>query len=247
MLIIRNILFNTLYILTSVFWSLFLVWTLILPRKWAIKIIHDTYFRSIFLLEKYILNLDYKIEGWENVPQDSGFILACKHQSAYETLRLPYLFADIAIVLKRELTWFPIWGWYPVKMGMIPIDRGSAKVAMASIVKGAKRILHEEKRPLLIFPEGTRTIVGQTRKYKGGVGRIYEATNTPVVPVALNSGLFWGKNKIWKRSGVVTIKFLPPIKPGLPMAEFMDRLQSDIERESERLLPDNHSIETPPR
>lgn len=214
-----------------------MVWILILPRKWAIRILHDTYFTTIYLLEKYILGLEYKIEGWDNIPKDSGYILACKHQSAYETLKLPYLFANIAIVLKRELTWFPIWGWYPKKMGMIPIDRGSAKVAMASIVKGAKRVLNEEKRPLLIFPEGTRTRVGEKKKYKGGVGRIYEAVQIPVVPVALNSGLFWGKNKVWKRPGVVTIKFLPPIMPGLEMHQFMDKLQSDIETASDQLIP----------
>ncbi len=237
MIILRNLVFNFFYFLLSIFWSVFLVWTLILPQSWAIKIVHDTYFTTVAILEKYLLGLTYKIEGWENIPQNSGFILAAKHQSAYETLKLPYLFADLAIVLKRELTWIPLWGWYPIKMGMIPIDRGSAKVAIESIIKGSKRILHEEKRPLLIFPEGTRTTVGETRKYKAGVGRIYEANDVPVIPVALNSGLFWGKNKFWKQPGCVTIKFLPPIEPGLETKTFMDRLQSEIEQESLALLP----------
>lgn len=236
MLILRNLLFNLVFFTFSFLASLFLIWSILLPQKWTIKIIRNCYFGGVLLIERYILGLDYRIEGWENVPTQGPFILAAKHQSAYETLKLPYIFEDVAIVLKRELTWLPLWGWYPRAMGMIPIDRGSAKVAMASILKGSKRIIDKERRPLLIFPQGTRTAVGEKRKYKFGIARIYEAVNAPVVPVALDSGVFWGKNKFWKRSGVVTIKFLPPIQPGLPMDQFMTRLENDIETASDKLL-----------
>tara|TARA_B100000686_G_scaffold354853_1_gene467702 strand:+ start:949 stop:1683 length:735 start_codon:yes stop_codon:yes gene_type:complete len=235
MLIIRNLLFNLLFFFGSLFLSLILIWTILLPQKWTIKIIRNVYFRSVMYLEKYVLGLDYELVGLENLP-DEPFILAAKHQSAYETLKLPYLFEDVAIVLKRELTWIPLWGMYPPAMGMIPIDRGSAKVAMKSILKGAERILNEEHRPLLIFPQGTRTAVGEQRKYKIGIARIYEKVNRPVVPVALNSGLYWGKNKFWKRSGCVTLKFLPPIQPGLDQKAFMERLETAIETESQMLL-----------
>lgn len=247
MIILRNIVFNFLYFLFSIFWVFFLLWTLITPKRWTIWWVHATYFSSIAFLEKHILGLTYKVEGWENIPTKGGYIIACKHQSAYETLKMPYLIKDVAIVYKRELGWIPVWGWYPVKMGMIAIDRGSAKIAIESIIKGAKRILHHEQRPLLVFPEGTRTAVGETRKYKAGISRVYEATNVPVVPVALNSGLFWGRNKFWKKPGCVTMKFLPPIEPGLPTKDFMERLQNDIERESLALLPNpNESTETQP-
>jgi len=237
MLILRNILFNFLFFTLSFFLSLILIWSILLPQKWTIKIIRNFYFGVILLLERHILGLDYRIEGWENIPKSGSFILAAKHQSAYETLKLPYIFEDVAIILKRELTWIPLWGWYPRAMGMIPIDRGSAKEALGSIIKGSKRILNDEQRPLLIFPQGTRTAIGEKRKYKIGIGRVYESTDTPVIPVALNSGVYWGKNKFWKRSGCVTIKFLPPIPPGLPVSEFMQRLESDIESESDKLLP----------
>jgi 1-acyl-sn-glycerol-3-phosphate acyltransferase len=239
MIYIRTILFNFAYIFLSLFWSIALLWALLLPKKTLNALIRNTYFWSISIAEKYILGLTYKIEGVENIPKEGGYILAAKHQSAFETLKIPLIIKSPAIILKKELTFIPLWGLYPICMGHIAIDRGSAKVALKSIVEGAKRVINDEKRPVLIFPEGTRTKPGSPAEYKSGVSFIYKAVEAPVVPLALDSGKFWGKNSFWKKSGCVTLKFLPPIQPGLSGKDFMKRLENDIETASNELLDKN--------
>lgn len=236
MIYLRTILFNIIYLAVSLFWSLVLIWVFVLPRKTLVKILQKTYFLSIAFIERYVLGLTYKIEGTEHLPKTGGYIIAAKHQSAYETLKIPLIIDDPAIILKKELTYIPIWGWYPTGMGHIAIDRGSAKQALKSIVKGAQRVLHDENRPVLIFPEGTRTPPGATPQYKSGIAHIYKATEVPVIPLALNSGVFWGKNSFWKKPGTVTLKFLPPIPSGLSNKEFMSQLEERIETASNALL-----------
>lgn len=232
----RTLAFNLVFIFLSLFWSIVLLWTLILPRPAINSIVKHTYFRTLYWAEKYILGLTFKLEGLDNLPDSGGYVLAAKHQSAYETLKLPFILEHPAIVLKRELTWFPLWGWYPKRMGMIPIDRGSARVALKSITDGAKRVVNHEDRPLIIFPQGTRVAPGVTAPYKTGIAHIYKAVNGPVIPVALNSGVYWGKNSFWKKPGVITIKFLPPIPQGLEISDFMQQLETVLEKESTALL-----------
>jgi len=236
---IRSLAFNFLFFAGSLFFSLALLWALLLPRRQSAQIIRTVYFGYMDFIETNILGLHLKIEGWEHVPKDGAFILAAKHQSAYETLKLCKIMKDPAIVLKRELTWIPIWGWYPKKMGMIPIDRGSVTQAMRSIIKGAQRVKNE-KRPILIFPQGTRVAPGAKADYRGGIGKIYKDIALPVIPMALNSGLFWGRNAFWKKPGTVTFRFLPAIPAGLPPQEMMRQLEESIEKESNALLkPDD--------
>lgn len=233
--IFRTLAFNIVFFGLSLFWSLALLWILILPRKTINNILKNTYFRSVDWAERYILGLHCQIEGLENLPKSGGYVLAAKHQSAYETLKFPLLFDQTAIVLKRELTWIPLWGWYPRRMGMIPIDRGSARVALRSITEGAKRVVNDEKRPLIIFPQGTRVAPNTKRPYKTGIAHVYKAVDGPVIPVALNSGLYWGKNSFWKKPGTVTLKFLPAIPAGLDIHDFMQQLEDVLETESDAL------------
>ena len=232
---IRSLAFNILFFSGSLFFSITRLWKQLLPRRLGVGIIRYVSFGYMNFIEKYVLGLELQIEGWEHVPKNGAFILASKHQSAYETLKLCEILNDPAIVLKRELTWIPIWGWYPKKMGMIPIDRGSAAQAMRSIIKGAERVKKEE-RPILIFPQGTRVAPGAKADYRGGIGKIYKDVQLPVIPMALNSGLFWGRNAFWKKSGTVTFRFLPAIPAGLPPQEMMQRLEEMIEKESDSLL-----------
>ncbi|TNE30370.1 MAG: 1-acyl-sn-glycerol-3-phosphate acyltransferase [Alphaproteobacteria bacterium] len=232
---IRSLAFNFLFFSGSLFFSITLLWTLLLPRERSVGIVRGIYFGYMNFIEKYIMGLRLHIEGWEHVPKEGAFILASKHQSAYETLKLCEILDDPAIVLKRELTWIPIWGWYPKKMGMIPIDRGSVAQAMRSIIKGAERV-KSEGRPILIFPQGTRVAPGVKAEYRGGIGKIYKDVGLPVIPMALNSGLFWGRNAFWKKSGTVSFRFLPAIPAGLPPQEMMQQLEDVIEKESDALL-----------
>lgn len=204
---------------------------LVLPRSLLVGAVRFL-MRSIHFLEKTILGLDYKVEGTENIPAHGPYVVAMKHQSAYETLKLAILFDDPAIILKRELLFLPLWGWYTLKLKMIPIDRSKGSQAMAHMLAVAKDV-NKSGRPVVIFPQGTRVPVGASPEkypYKIGTYRLYAALNVPVVPVALDSGKYWPKNGLTKRGGVVTFRFLPAIHPGLDQVSFMARLQAETEK-----------------
>lgn len=235
--ILRSIIFNIFFFTGSLFWSLALLWVLVLPNKTALSIVGNTYVRYINLIEKYIMGITLKIEGLENIPSDGKFIIAAKHQSAFETLNIPYM-SELhypAIVLKESLKYIPIWGLYTVGLGHIAINRGSATVAMRSIIRGAKKSLKND-RPFIIFPEGTRKEVGAKPDYKSGIAKIYKETNVPVIPLALNTGQVWGRNSFIKHPGVVTYKFMPAIEPGIKTSEFMKQLEETIETETNKLV-----------
>ena len=120
-------------------------------------------------------------------------------------------------------------------MGQIAIDRGSHKEALDSIVRGCQRNL-SAGRPVIIFPQGTRTAVGAKQPYKAGIAKVYRDVQVPIIPMALNSGLFWGRNAFFKKSGVVTFEFLPAIPPGLPPLQMMEQLEKAIEEGTDRLV-----------
>ncbi|MDY0028462.1 MAG: 1-acyl-sn-glycerol-3-phosphate acyltransferase [Pseudobdellovibrionaceae bacterium] len=237
LLFIRQILFNiAFYGMTAVCCVTLLPFTL-LPRKQYI-IFLTMYFQLVHILEKYILGLDFEVRGAENIPKDGGFIVAAKHYSAYETMKPHVLFYDPAIIMKKELQFIPIWGLLATKARMIFINRGSRDVALNSIIDGAKRIA-QEGRPLVIFPQGTRVSVDDTvesKPYKGGIIRMYEASGMPILPLATNSGLFWAKKAFFKYPGKVIFEFLPAIPAGEDSKEVMEKLKTELEAASRILV-----------
>ena len=230
--ILRSLVFNTVFYTWTTVLCLVLVWTLVLPRR-AMMTVVLVYLRSLALFERTILGLDYRVIGREHVPEGS-FILAAKHQSMWETMKLHLLVDDPAVVLKRELMRIPIWGWFAAKARMIPVDRGARGRAVASIVAGASQAV-ADGRPVVIFPQGTRVPPGGYRSYRIGVFALYESLSLPVVPMALNSGMFWGRRRFIKLPGTITVEFLPPIEPGLDRDAFLGRLEDTLEDASERL------------
>jgi 1-acyl-sn-glycerol-3-phosphate acyltransferase len=189
--------------------------------------------RSVAWLERAILGLDFRVIGRENLPRTGAFIVAAKHQSAYETMKIHILLRDPAIVLKQELLRVPIWGRFLTRTGMIPIDRGSGRRAMGAMLAAAEKA-KAEQRPIVIFPQGTRVPPGEKKQYKMGVAALYEALQLPIVPLALDSGRFWPKRGP-KRGGTVTFSFLPPIAPGLEPTKALAVLQDRLEAETDRL------------
>ena len=138
-------------------------------------------------------------------------------------------------MLTRELLWIPCYGWYARKAGMVPIDRGAGATALKAMVRRAREVV-AERRPIVIFPEGTRTAVGAKRPYHPGVAALYTQLGLPVVPVAVNSGLFWPRRRFLKRPGRIIVEVLPPLPPGLDRKAFIAELQSRIEMATERLV-----------
>jgi len=244
MLFLRSLAFNlALYATTIVEMIVFTPFYFLVERKrawWAPKF----WARSNLWLQKVLAGTKSEVTGQENLPA-GAYILAPKHQSFWDTFALVPHIPDAVYILKRELTWIPFFGWYLAKMNMIPIDRGSpAKALRKVIVEARKRA--EQGRQIIIYPEGTRRPPGAEPAYKHGIAEIYSRLDIPVVPVAHVAGLYWPRRKFLRYPGVIKARFLPPIPPGLPRAEFMARLIEETEKACDELLIDAARSKNPP-
>lgn len=190
--------------------------------------------RGIHALLAGLVGLRYEVRGLDRLPP-GPILVASKHQSAWETLVFHLLIPDLVVGLKDELTRIPLFGTYLLRAGNIRIDRGGAARALKSLVDGARAAVARGES-VLIFPEGTRRDPGAPPDYKPGVAALYRALGVPCVPVALNSGLFWGRRSFLKYPGTVTVEFLEPIPPGLDRATFLRTLEERIETATARLL-----------
>ncbi|MFZ4761998.1 MAG: lysophospholipid acyltransferase family protein [Alphaproteobacteria bacterium] len=218
--------FVTFYSISAVL-SVLLIWSPFISRKATLFSCH-LWQRVNGWLEKYIAGVHWRIEGTENLPPTGCFIFACKHQSAWETLKTHLLFPDPAIVLKKELMAIPLWGRFVRKLGNIPIDRGQGAQALTLMMQAAEQV-KAAGRPIIIFPQGTRVLPHQDKPYKNGVIRLYRHLQVPLVPVALNSGKIWPKGALWPQAGTVTINILPAIEAGLPNEIVAPQLRDAIE------------------
>ena len=228
----RSLLFNVFYYCWLALALVAMLPMLCLPRR-AMQETVRLWARGVGAALKALVGLDFEVRGRDNVAP-GGAVYACKHQSAWETAAFHVLFRDAAYVIKKELFAIPLWGWYARKCRSVPIDRAGGAGAVRSMVRNCLREL-EAGRPLVIFPEGTRVAPGRHIPYHPGVAALYRQASVPVVPVALNSGLFWGRRVFIKRPGVITLEFLPPMPTGLDRRAFMAELEARIEAASERL------------
>ena len=230
---LRSLLFNIVFYANTVLFLVASIPLFLVPRH--ITILSLIYWgKATAFLHRAIVGTKVELRGLENIPK-GACLVAAKHQSAWDTCVLPSYFADPAIVLKRELTWIPLYGWFTHKFGMISLDRGAAATAMRHLRDAAKREA-AKGRQILIFPEGTRKAPGAPPDYKPGVALLYGELDLPCLPVALNSGLFWPRRKPERYPGTIIVEFLPPIPPGLARRDFMQRLEDIIETATSRLI-----------
>jgi 1-acyl-sn-glycerol-3-phosphate acyltransferase len=232
MAIARSLLFNVCFWLWTLLMLLAALPWLALPPRWMLA--HSRFWmRGVQLLLARIVGLAYEVRGREH--RNAVAIFAFKHQSAWETLAIHLLLDGAAIALKRELTQIPLFGWCLVHAGMIRIDRAGGARALRGLIEGGRAAL-SRGQPIVIFPEGTRMPPGEHRPYHPGVAALYRHLDCPVVPVALNSGVFWGRRRFVKRPGRIVVEFLPPIAPGLERAAFMAELERRLEPATARLI-----------
>jgi 1-acyl-sn-glycerol-3-phosphate acyltransferase len=193
-----------------------------------------TWAAMVLKLLAWCVGLRHEVRGREHLPQ-GPVIIAMKHQSAWDTFAVPVVFGNAAIVFKKELMLVPFYGWYVWKAGMIAIDRKAGAAALRSLVAGGGRAVGQG-RSIVIFPEGTRTAPGTRRPYQPGVAALYRQLDLPVVPVALNSGVFWGRRSFVKRPGRIILEILSPIPPGGDRRAVMAELEARIEAATARLV-----------
>jgi 1-acyl-sn-glycerol-3-phosphate acyltransferase len=242
MIRIRSALFNLAFYGWTAVLLVALWWLLLAPRSWMMGAVR-WYLGTLGFLERNLAGIDYVMTGREHLP-DPPYIVAAKHQSAWETFKLHRLFDEPAVVMKRELMQIPIWGWFAARAGMVPIDRAGRGAALHRILSHARKRA-AERRPIVIFPQGTRVAPGDYKPYQVGAYALYSALKLPVVPMAVNSGLFWPRKAFLKRPGTIRVELLAPIPPGLGRHEFLERLESRLEGASERLVVEAGGPPTP--
>ncbi len=243
-LILRSLLFTfAFYTTTFVQMILYAPFYFLMPRKKA-WVIPKTWARVTLFLQKHIAGTHYEIEGIENLPK-GAYIIAIKHQSAWETFSLVPYFDDPALILKRELMWIPFLGWYMAKTQVIPINRATPIQTLKIIIQKAKQKA-KQGRQILIFPEGTRRQPGQEPNYKPGITALYNELKLQVVPIAHNAGLYWPRDNFRRYPGKIRVRILPPIEIGLNKRDFLDQLIEKTEKACDELLLLAAQDPTPP-
>jgi 1-acyl-sn-glycerol-3-phosphate acyltransferase len=178
---------------------------------------------------RLICHIDYQVEGWSNTKKIKNGIIMCKHQSAWETFFMQSHFNQVAMITKKELLFFPFFGWALALLGPIAINRKKSKSAMQQLITQGQRCL-DAGRWVVVFPEGTRIAYGDIGKYKLGGARLSVATGYPIIPVAHNAGRYWPRRQFIKNPGTIRIAFGEPIYPeGKTPEEVLELTQTWIE------------------
>ncbi|WP_027171404.1 lysophospholipid acyltransferase family protein [Methylobacterium sp. 10] len=230
--ILRSIAFNIVFYLATALIAIGGLPALVSERA-CIRVARFWAKVSLWLL-RVVGGVRVEFRGLHHRPP-GALLVASKHQSALETLALVTAFPDFAYILKRELLWIPLFGWFLSRSGMVAIDRSKGARAMAAMNEAASRAIRDG-RQLIIFPEGTRKAPGSPPAYKLGITHLYAALGVPCLPVALNSGLYWPRRQLTRRPGTTVIEFLAPIAPGLDRTAFLEEMQTRIEAASDALL-----------
>ncbi len=233
MLILRSLIFNVVFYVNLIAMMLGGAVFYITPRRWSMAALKFWASTSLLLL-RVLTGTKVEVRGREHL-KPGAILVAGKHQSLWETFALLPLFDDPAMVLKKELTRIPLFGWFALKFKMIAVDRGAGASALKGMIRSALEA-RDDGRQILIFPEGTRRAPDAEPLYRPGADALYLQLDVPCIPFALNSGLYWPRRRFIRRPGTIVVEFLPEIPPGLPRKEFSARLQSAIEPATARLV-----------
>ena len=231
---LKSLIFNIFLFAGLITIFILAILTLVLPSKFTIFFGRVSAKYIVFLL-KIILHSKVIFHGIENLKKVDNFFIASAHQSMFETFALQIPLDGPIFILKKELLNIPLFGWYLRKIGSIAIVRQTTTKENLNFFDKIKETIDKSKRPLLIFPQGTRVKLDEQPPFKKGAGRIYKALNLPCVPVALNTGKVWPKNSFMKYAGDIHISFLEPIMPGKESDEFLKEIEDKIYTEIKKL------------
>ncbi len=238
MLALRSLAFNAMFYINLIAFLVVGAEFYLTPRKWSIRAL-QTWARASQWWLKVLAGIAVEVRGLENIPA-GPVLIAGKHQSLFETFALLPLVDDPAMVLKRELTWIPVFGWFALKFRMIAVDRGAGAQALRSLIRQGQEAI-AIGRQVIIFPEGTRRAPDAPPDYKVGAGALYLKLGVACVPFALNSGLYWPRRRFARFPGTIIIEFLTPIEAGLDRKTFAARLEATVETATARLVAEGRA------
>ena len=231
---LRNFIFSIIFFSGIILISILFLPSLLLPSKTVLfggRLMG--YWTGICL--KVILSVKIEVIGKENIINNNKYFIASSHQSMFETFYLQTIFNSPIFILKRELLLIPIFGWYLKKIGSISIKRNKVSRDNLGFFDDIRKAMKNSERPLIIFPQGTRTKPNERPPFKKGVSKIYDELKIACQPVAINSGYIWPK-KGYKRSHKnITISILPPLNYGLNRDDFVNDIEKIIYSELDRL------------
>lgn len=200
-------------------------------RAWAFKACH-TFCVFVRWLAAWLIGLKTEVRG---TPPADEVMVAAKHQSFLDIILIFGALPRAKFIMKRELMYAPVIGQYALRLGCVPVDRGKRGAAIQKMLEDVARD-QDKAGQLIIYPQGTRVAPGAHRPYKPGTAALYEQLGQPVVPVAVNVGLFWPRTGIWRKPGTAVVEFMDRIETGADKAVFMAALENRIEKQSDALM-----------
>lgn len=232
-MVVRSLLYNALFYVITLTMLIVFSPVLLGGRRSTMAIVR-LWSRITMGLHRALTGIPHELRGFDRLPE-GGAIVAVKHQSTWETIALLPHLHDPVFILKRELMWIPLFGWWAWVADMVPVTRGRGAEALQDMTRKAREAV-AKGRQILIFPEGTRREAGAEPAYKFGVALLYRDLGVPLVPVALNAGCAWPRRSRIQRRGTIVAEVLEPIPPGLEARTAFTRLQQAIESATDRLL-----------
>jgi len=236
MIYVRSALFNVAFFTVTALTAILCLPVLIVGRP-VLRSAVALYARIILWLLQHIAGIRLEVRGADRLPA-GPYVVASKHQSAWETIAFLAIWPDPVFFLKRELLYIPLWGWYVARLGMVPVARAKGGHEIRKMLRLAGRHL-PAGRQLIIFPEGTRRKPADPPDYKPGITALCQMLNLTCVPVALNSGCYWPRRSFLKHPGQIVVEILDPIHPGLKRVEFEHRLSDGVETATRRLVAES--------
>jgi 1-acyl-sn-glycerol-3-phosphate acyltransferase len=203
----------------------------LVSRDWTFRAVH-LYTGWVRWTAAWMIGLRSEVRGQ---PPAGEALIAAKHQSFFDIILIVDITSRPKFIMKQSLRWAPILGWYALRIGCVPVDRGKRGAAIDQMKKGVAAG-SQEPGQLIIYPQGTRVAPGVKRPYKIGTGVLYEQLGQDCYPAATNVGVFWPRTGIYRKPGLAVVEFLEPLAPGLPMARYMEEIETRIEARSDALM-----------
>ena len=227
------------YLMMGLMAVFFTPWALV-DRRGAYAAVH-TWCVWVRWSARWMVGIRTEVRG--RIPTGE-VLIAAKHQSFLDIILIVSVVPRPKFIMKRELKWAPILGWYALRIGCVPVDRGRRAEALRQMKAGVSR---GDAPPgqLIIYPQGTRVAPGVRAPYKIGTAVLYQTLGQPCVPAATNVGLFWPRKGILRKPGLAVVEFLEPVEPGLTASEFMARLEREVEARSDALMAEAGSRPAP--